>query len=200
MLFKAIRSTVIAFVVAGSVAFFLGMRGISGIQTYLLCGLLGLLVSFGLNMLEGNRKVKVVPSAQRAAMLGMSPAPGTALVYVYRDTLRGALLGFDLRVDGRMVAQLKSPRFTGFALPAGEHTLSAGAGGFAGAQNKPAEITVSFADGETAVYLIRTVSGLTQNTLQFERQQARAALSKLAGMQMVAADSFPAMGSSLPTA
>ncbi len=169
-------SLVLAFLGAGS---YIGLWGtLSGVFTW------GILSN-----LSNNRKVTNVSDSDRLAALATAPPSGCGLVYVYREGFLGRAVGFDVVLDGIVVAQLKSPRFTRLVVPAGSHTLAGGPKGFAGAQNRMGSTGFSLSAGETQVFGFKTKMGAWQNTILVAPEaNPEAILPKFRTMTMVAPD------------
>jgi hypothetical protein len=177
------------FGVALVVGLFFGALLGPGLLTMLPAAFIGMFTFYILANLAGNRKVAPAGEAERAQALTFQAPPDQALVYVYRDGFVGMAAGLNLAVDGREVAQLKSPRFVCLPLPPGPHTLTAGFGGLAGPQNKLASFELRAAAGAIMVLKVGISMGLLQNKLTFTPQpDLAAAKSKLSGMVMVASE------------
>jgi hypothetical protein len=148
-----------------------------------------LVVFFVLQMLSGNRKEVKVDDAGRQSSLHATAPAGQALLYIYREGFMGKAVGWNVALDGALLAQLRSPRFTQTALSPGSHTLAASIGGFAATQNKPAETTFDARSGEVIVFAMKSKMGAMSNTLIFVREaDAPTALQKLSKIPMVAAE------------
>ena len=149
----------------------------------------GIAAAFVFGNLSGNRNVAKASDAEKTAALASAPPDGKALVFVYRDAYVGKLVGMDIAIDGRPVAQIKSPRFTMVTVGAGRHVMSAGFSGFAGAQVKTETDPFDFAPGTTTVLKIANRVGLLQGGLKFDMQtDLAAAKRRLARMPMTPAD------------
>ena len=149
----------------------------------------GVMTAYLLSNLAGNRKIADASDADKRAALERRPPSGKALVYLYREGFVAKLAGLDLKIDGRPVAQLKSPRFTCVAVPAGSHVISGRFGGLAGAQSKFSELTIQApADGVVCVR-IGVSMGLLQGSLQMTvAADTAAAMRTLATLPMTPAD------------
>jgi hypothetical protein len=92
-------------------------------------------------------------------------------------------------VDGKPVAQLKSPRFTCIVVPAGTRAISAKFGGLAGAQSLMGECSIEApADGAAAVKITAQIT-MTKGGIELEPQSdLAAAKARLAGMPMTPPD------------
>lgn len=187
-----IKNALIAFVVAlGAgigLGFLEGLSDSSSETTFIIPVVLGVLVFFILQMRSGNRKEVRVDSASRQSSLTAAAPAGQALLYVYREGFMGKAVGWNVSLNGAVLAQLRSPRFTQTAVSPGSHTLAVSLGGLAGTQNKPAEVTLQVQAGEVIVMAVKAKMGALSNTLFFVREpDAPAALQKFSKMPMVAA-------------
>jgi hypothetical protein len=149
----------------------------------------GIAGAFIFGNLAGNRSIASASQADKTAALAEAPPEGKALVYIYRDAYVGKLVGMNVAIDGRPVAQIKSPRFTKVAVSAGRHVLSAGFGGFAAAQVRQEDDPFDFPPGTTIVLKVANRVGLVRGGLKFEIQpDLVAAKQRLARMPMTPAD------------
>lgn len=85
--------------------------------------------------LRTNRKVAEATPAQRTEALALTPTPGKATLYIFRNQFVGRAVGINVLIDGREVAQLKSPRFTRILLAPGAHRIA----GYTGTNKKPGD-------------------------------------------------------------
>ncbi len=90
--------------------------------------------------LQTNRKVADATPEQRAEALKFTPSADKAVLYVFRNQFVGRAVGVNVLIDGREVAQIKSPRFIRVLLTPGAHTIA----GYTGT-NKPPGVD----EGET---------------------------------------------------
>lgn len=192
---KIILWCVVGFVVAFVIAFGLGAWAASlgtsfGIAPWILGGLLGAFTALIGGNLAGNRKVAMASGEARDAALSFQPAPGHALLVIYREGFVGMAAGMNVHLDGRPVAQLKSPRFTALNLTPGDHTVAFGFGGLAGAQNHQAEVVVPAVAGQVIALKATMAMGALKNSIAVEWVEAYPSdlRQTLAGMKMVAAD------------
>lgn len=192
---KIVIWCVIGFVVAFVIVFGLGAWAASlgtsfGIAPWILGGLLGAFTALIGGNLAGNRKVAIASGEQRDATLSFQPRPGHALLVIYREGLVGMAAGMNVNLDGRPVAQLKSPRFTALDLTPGDHTVTFGFGGLAKAQNHQAEVMVPAIDGQVIALKAAMAMGALKNTIAVEWVEAYPSdlREKLSKMKMVAAD------------
>jgi hypothetical protein len=121
---------------AGLVVYFL-LRAVLGPEIMVLVAFVIIvagIVVVGRN-LQTNRKVAEASFDERAQALQFSPDAGKAALYVFRNQFVGRAVGINVMIDGREVAQLKSPRFTRILLNPGTHRLA----GYTGTNKKPAD-------------------------------------------------------------
>jgi hypothetical protein len=145
-------------------------------------------VAYIASNLAGNRKIPKASDAEKQAALQMTPPPGKALFYVYREGFVAKLAGLNLQLDGQEFAQLTAPKFTCLVVSPGSHTLTCGFGGLAGPQSKKGvyEFTAP-ADGLAAVG-IGVSMGLAQGSMKFTPlTDPQAVKAKLAPMPMAIA-------------
>lgn len=146
----------------------------------------GALTAYLLANLAGNRNVAKASSAERAQALKLEPAAEQALLVVYREGFVGMAAGLNVTVDGKVRAQLKSPRFVVLPLEAGAHDISAGFGGLAGPQNNAAVVRLTVAAGEVAALKATLSMGALKNTVKLDLIEDLAAVrAKLANTTMV---------------
>ena len=84
--------------------------------------------------LQTNRKVAEATPQQRADALQFTPVADKAVLYVFRNQFVGRAVGVNVLIDGREVAQIKSPRFIRVLLTPGPHKIA----GYTGTNKKPA--------------------------------------------------------------
>lgn len=181
----------IALVVGLALGGFAGANGADlGVAPWILGGLLGAFVAYIGGNLAGNRKVATASTEARDKALAFDALPGHALLIVYREGFVGMAAGMNVMLDGQMAAQLKSPRFTALNLAEGDHTVSFGFGGLAGAQNNAAEVRVPAVAGQVIALKAAMAMGALKNTITVEWVEAYPSelRERLKGMKMVAAD------------
>jgi len=149
---------------------------------------LGVVVALIFFNLSGNRKTAAAGAGAKQRALAFTAEPGKAALYLVRTGFVGKLAGMNLAVDGREVAQLKSPRFTRVDVAPGAHTLTASFGGGLTIQTKRSELAFTCGDGEIVVVKLSMGMGIVQNPVKIERSSADAVRAELAGMQMTAPD------------
>ncbi len=191
---KGVRAVVIGLVVGFAVAFALSLVDRANgesltLSTLFVGGFAGLFTAYILGNLSGNRSVANASEAQRKQALAAVPPPGKMLLYVQRYGFVAKLAGLNVSIDGRVVAQLKSPRFTLITLPARAFTLSAKFGGLAGPQSQGGEIVIAPPPGGIVVVKASTEIGLVQGSIRLVVQpDAVAARNALASVTMTPAE------------
>ena len=112
-------------VIVGWLAYGL-LRALLGEEIVLLITLVALVV-VGVVIyrnLQTNRKVTEATPQQRADALQFAPVADKAVLYVFRNQFVGRAVGVNVLIDGREVAQIKSPRFIRVLLTPGTHRIS----------------------------------------------------------------------------
>ncbi len=119
---------------AGLVGYFL-LRSLLGGQIMTIVGFIALVVGAVLifRNLRTNRKVTESSVEQRAEVLNFAPVAGRGSLVIFRNQFVGRAVGINVLIDGREVAQLKSPRFTRVLLTPGPHRLA----GYTGTNKAP---------------------------------------------------------------
>lgn len=100
--------------------------------------------------LQTNRKVPEATPQQRADALQFTPAADKAVLYVFRNQFVGRAVGVNVLIDGREVAQIKSPRFIRVLLTPGPHKIA----GYTGTNKPPGPDegdTINTAVGEVLI-------------------------------------------------
>ncbi|MDE2370790.1 MAG: hypothetical protein KGN16_17610 [Burkholderiales bacterium] len=192
---QMLRNTGIAIAVAAAVAGIFAMLGAltqtpdiagTGAMLAIACGVISW---FALQLLTSNRRVDQAEPAARERALAFHCPPGRALVYFVRTGFAGKAVGFDLAVDGRTVAQIRSPRFTCIELSPGNHELSARVGGGKSAfAPAAARLTTLLAPGSVTLLHIAIRRQLTSSELAFEPWSIETARERLPKVVMVAPD------------
>ena len=179
---------IVAFVIGGGLSFMISAAGGSpGLAPTIVGGVFGALTAYILANLVGTKAGKAADPALKSAAAGFRPEPGRAMLIVLREGFVGMAAGVNVSVDGRVVAQLKSPRFTAVPLDVGSHEMSLSFGGLAGAQNNTVAERFGVGAGEVAVYRATVAMGAMKNSITLQRLTADAALSdKLKSMTMTA--------------
>jgi hypothetical protein len=149
----------------------------------------GIFAAYIFGNLAGNRRIANASDAEKTTALSRQPPPGKALVFLDREGFVAKLAGLNITIDGKPVAQLKSPRFTCVVVPAGAHAISAKFGGLAGAQSLMGECSLDApADGAAAVRMTTRMT-MTRNGVDLQPQADMAAVRvSLAAMPMTPPD------------
>jgi hypothetical protein len=191
---KTVQAVILGFVVALvaglGFGFVMGLDGENHTGTATMGGLgAGVVAAYLFGNLAGNRRIANASSAEKSAALSRPPPPGKALIFLYREGFVAKLAGLNIMIDGKPVAQLKSPRFTCVVVPAGPHTVSAKFGGLAGAQSLMGECALDApTDGAAAVRMTAQLT-MTKGGIKLEPQADVAAVKlRLAGMPMTPPD------------
>ncbi|MBI3439903.1 MAG: hypothetical protein HY054_14850 [Proteobacteria bacterium] len=178
-----------AFAINFLMSFASAAAGEKGDNTGLYVGIaMGAIVALIFFNLSGNRSTAAAGAEAKQRALAFTPTPGKAALYLVRTGFVGKLAGMNLAVDGREVAQLRSPRFARVDVAPGAHTLRASFGGGLAGQTKASELAFTCADSEIVVMKLSMGMGVVQNPLKIERSSADAVRGELAGMQMTAPD------------
>jgi hypothetical protein len=121
---------------AGLVVYFV-LRSLLGGEVMFIMALIGLVIGGVIvwRNLQTNRKVAGATPEQRAEALTFAPIAGKTAIYVFRNQFVGQAVGINVLIDGREVAQLKSPRFTRLLVAPGAHRIA----GYTGTNKKPAD-------------------------------------------------------------
>lgn len=181
----------VALLIGGGLAFLAAAVGADpGPIPGFLGAFLGVFVAYIMGNLAGNRRAKNATAEQKAAVLALRPEPGQALLIVFREGFVGSAAGLNLTVDGRFVAQLKSPRFTAVSVAPGGHSFTLGFGGLAAKQNRPDEEGFIAAPGQVVAYQAVMAMGALKNRVVVRRIEADEALvQRLKSIRMVAPES-----------
>jgi hypothetical protein len=187
---KFIVPFVAGFATAFVVNFLMGLGGVEkGDTTGLIAGIgAGVVVAVVLFNLSGNRRTASADAGARKRALAFAAEPGKAALYLVRTGFVGKMAGMNLAVDGREVAQLKSPRFTRVDISPGPHTLRASFGGGLAGQTKPSERAFECAAGDIVVMKLGMSMGVLQNPVQIEPVNLEAMRGELGRMHMTAPD------------
>lgn len=150
--------------------------------------ILGVFTAYIMANLVGTKRSKAATPEQKRAALELRPQfSDQALLIVYREGFVGKAAGVNLSLDGKPVAQLKSPRFTAVSVAPGGHQLAMRFAGLAAKQNKPTLEGFIAAPGEVIVFRATMEMGMTKNRIVVERITADPELVKrLTPMTMVA--------------
>lgn len=189
---KLLRNLAIAAALAVAVGFVFGFLGALlhseevGSSGQWLGATLGILTFFILHLRAGNRPATPADAAARAQALSFTCSPNQALVYFIRTGFAGKAVGVDIDVDGKAVAQIKSPRFTCVAVPPGAHELRAhiGDGGSALSPSE-ARLSSTLAAGSITLLHIGIERGMVKSKLVFEPWTLDVAKTRLGKIGMV---------------
>lgn len=166
------------------------LRSVLGGEIMLFLALIGLGVAGVIiyRNLQTNRKVAQATPEQRAEALTFAPAAGKAALYLFRNQFVGQAVGLNVLIDGREVAQLKSPRFTRVLLMPSAHRIA----GYTGTNKRPGEdegMAFNAAAGEVLVLKCEVepqIVGVTAKFTPLALDAARADIGKI--KRMVVAD------------
>lgn len=172
-------------VLAGLVGY-LVLRALLGGEAMFLIALIGLVVGgvIVFRNLKTNRKVADATPEQRAAALQFTAPVDKAALYVFRNQFVGRAVGINVMVDGREVAQLKSPRFTRILLTPGPHRIA----GYTGTNKKPVDnegLAISAKAGEVLVLKAEVEAQMVGVTIKYSPvgvDVARGEIEKIAKM------------------
>lgn len=175
--------------IAGLIGYFV-LRALFGGEIMMIVALIALVVGgvIVFRNLQTNRKVADASAEQRAELLAFAPVAGKAVLYVFRNQFVGRAVGVNVLIDGREVAQLKSPRFTRILLTPGAHRIA----GYTGTNKKPGEgdgLAFTADAGEVLVVKCEVEAQMLGVTVKFTPlsvDAARADVTKIA--KMVVAD------------
>lgn len=188
-LIPALAGFAVAFVINFLISMAASAAGEKGDNTGLYLGIaLGAITGLIFYNLSGNRRTSNAEPGAKQRALAFTADPGKAALYLVRTGFVGKMAGMNVAVDGREVAQLKSPRFTRIEITPGQHILTASFGGGLAGQTKPSELAFGCADGEIVVLKLGMSMGVLQNPVKIERSSAAAVRGELSRMQMTAAD------------
>lgn len=179
---------IVAFVISGGISFMVASAGGSaGWLPAFIGGFIGVFTAYIMANLAGNRAGRAAEPAQQEAALNLSPEPGKAMLIVFREGFVGMAAGMNVTIDGRVVAQLKSPRYTAVPLEVGRHEMQLAFGALAGTQNRAGIEEFGVGAGEVVAYRATVAMGALKNTVAVERINPDAILiTKLKAMTMVA--------------
>lgn len=191
---KYVRAGIVGAIVGAVVAFLFAFldaaAGTPGSGDATLYGLLAaFFTTFIMANLAGNRSARSASSGEKDQALNALPPPDKALLYLYREGFVAKLVGLNVSVDGRGVAQLKSPRFTCVTVAPGMHTIVAAFGGAVGPQSRPAELTVEMPPGSVIALRMTMRMGALKGSVDIARNDDLPAVKRtLSGMSMVQPD------------
>lgn len=152
-----------------------------GMTKFMLPMVLGSGLFAGLNARSANRRMPLANDARKAELLAFPPRPGAGWIVVMRDKRNaGGALGFDISVDGQVIAQLMPKRFTMVELPAGKHRLAAD---MPGAPGKVVPLDIMIAADTIQIFAVGTSMGLVRANIRLDpvadTPAVRAALARM---------------------
>ncbi|MET0183310.1 MAG: hypothetical protein ABW199_10530 [Caulobacterales bacterium] len=162
-----------------------------GFEKILLPLVIGGVAAYALFNLSGNREVTAAdPEAQRRALAFEPAGEHQTAIYLIRTGFVGMAAGMNIEIDGKPVAQLKSPRFTRIDVPNGHHVIRASFGGGLAPQSNPAELSIEAKDEDKIqVFELGLGMGALKNSIRITPASIETARSKIVGMKMVKAES-----------
>jgi hypothetical protein len=176
--------TMVGFIIVmGLLRYFFG-EGLVGL-IWLVLIIVGIVVI--VRNFASNRKVTDAGADVRRQALAFTADPSRATLYVLRTQFLGMAVGINVEIDGKPVAQLKSPRFTRVLLTPGAHQI----GGYTGPASgrKPGgELDLTAAAGEIIVVMCEVEPGMVGSITKFKRVELDAVRAKLQSTRMVAPD------------
>ncbi|MEJ0060670.1 MAG: hypothetical protein WDM79_14315 [Terricaulis sp.] len=153
-----------------------------GAPGLILGAVMGFLVWLIMNTIATNRKTAPVDDAFRQRALAFETLPRQAALYLLRSGVMGKAASMTLALDGREIAQLRSPQFTRLDIEPGQHILTASFG------PQPVDFTFT-AHSEEAVVLRLTIGfGARRAPVQIERVSVESARHTLRNVAMVEAN------------
>jgi hypothetical protein len=158
-----------------------------GMTKFVLPMVLGSGLFAGLNARSANRRVPLANDVRKAELLAFTQRPGIGWIVVMRGRKNaGGALGFDVSIDGKVIAQLMPKRFTVVALTAGEHRLAAD---MPGAPGTVVPLDIAIAAGSVQIFAIETSMGLMRATIRLDSvADTPAVRAALARMSLVEAE------------
>ncbi|MGE0594926.1 MAG: hypothetical protein AB7P07_01055 [Hyphomonadaceae bacterium] len=170
-------------IVMGGVRFLLGPEA-TGLLWLIL--LVAGIVVIARNLMS-NRKVADASPETRAQALTFQPEPGQAALYILRTQFLGKAVGVNVEIDGKPVAQLKSPRFTRVLVAPGAHRVS-GYTGPASGRKPGGELDLNVSGGEIVAITCEVEPGMVGTISKFKRVALDLVRDKIAKTRMVAPD------------
>jgi hypothetical protein len=164
----------------GGVVVYFVLRGLLGGEIMTLVALLGLVVGgvIVFRNLKTNRAVAEATTEQRAEALTFAPVAGKAALFVFRNQFVGRAVGINVLIDGREVAQLKSPRFTRILLTPGAHRIA----GYTGTNKKPGDgegLALNVTAGEVLAAKVEVEAQMVGVSVKFTPMSVDAARGEL---------------------
>jgi len=196
---KSLRNALVAAIAAVAIGTVLGQLSDVvnapelGQAGWTIAAAVGIILYFIFHLAGANRPTQRADAEARQRALAFACPPDRALVYFVRSGMAAWAVGADIRVDGRTVAQIKSPRFTCVTVAPGQHTLEAHMGD-AGSSLAPAAavMTTTVAAGSVTLLHIGIRRSMLRSSLVFEPWSIETAKQRLTKIGMVLADSTQA--------
>ena len=138
--------------------------------------------------LLGTKSAVTMDATDRTAALAFATPADRAAVYFVRTGFMAKMVGMRVEVDGQVVAQLKSPRFTRIEVAPGAHHIKAGFSGGAGVQSRAAETSLACAAGDIHIIHFGIDVGAIKNKIAAEVWTLDEARAKLPGINSVVAE------------
>ncbi|MFD1950394.1 hypothetical protein ACFSGX_06400 [Sphingomonas arantia] len=179
---RTVKFVLIVVLVSGATSFLLtaitgGAR--STTSPAFIGAIFGMSVGFVYLLFSNNRKVVLADDAtRRAALAEQTLGPGTARLLVVRESSVGMLVGVDIKVDGTVLTQLKSPRFAVLPVAPGHHDCVAIAQG-----KRTAVLPIDAEAGTTTVLRITATLVGIKLTREDDTPALRASLARVAMVQ-----------------
>lgn len=185
---KYVPAIVTGLIVLVVVAVLLGVLGFRGFAAWYIPIFAGGITAYLMANLQGTKAGLAATETQKAAALSLRPSSGKGLILVHRQGFVGKMAGMEVTLDGRVLAQLKSPQFTAVEVEPGPHSLGFGFVGLAAAQNKPEVVEMTVAEGQVVAWRATVAMGMTsKNTIKVERDdQVQTLTDDLRRMKMIA--------------
>ncbi len=181
-----LKSTIVFVAISALVGFFMGMIGVPVMTRLTVSVGMASIGTVIFTNLSGNRKSVRVDAGARARLLAEPPPADRAVLLVYREGFVGMAVGIDVAIDGRTVAQLKSPACTRVALTPGRHRVSAQ---MVAAGAAPGDLDLTARAGETVAVKLKMKMGGIRGRLALEPESdVDGARRRLAGVAMVEPD------------
>lgn len=161
-----------------------------GVERLIIPLTIGAIAGYALYNLSGNRHVEEAdPETQRRALAFEAAPPGQTALYLIRTGFVGMAAGMNVEIDGKHVAQLKSPRFTRIDVPNGHHVIRASFGGGLAPQSNPAELSIEAKpEDEIQIFELGLGMGALKNSIRITPATVDTARVKISGMKMVKAE------------
>lgn len=193
---KTLRNALIATAVAALIGFPLEVlpalvdSSSAGGAGWTLAVAMGIITFFILHFVSANRRVAAASPELRESALSFRGVPDQALVYFVRTGFAGKAVGVDVDVDGKAVAQIKSPRFTCIQIAPGAHEFVARIGaGDSALKPGSAQHAGVLAPGSVTVLHVSIQRSMLKSQLVFEPWTLETAKVRLPQIAMVAVTS-----------